>query len=171
MDEKKGIIMEMTHLRAPLNKYTFKSRKIKEWVEKHCNGETLNLFAGQEFLQESRTLSEFRNDIREDMPADTHMDALDFVRGWSSKPFGTIVLDPPYSYRKSMEMYEGAVSSRFNQVKNNLPRILIPKGRVITLGYHSVSMGKSRGFELEAVCVISHGGAIHDTIISVERKL
>jgi hypothetical protein len=166
----------MTHLRAPLNKYTFKSKRIKEWVEGKCKGVVLNLFAGLTLLD----LQELRNDIRKEMPAAFHLDALDFVRRWPLQnkanymcgwKFGTILLDPPYSYRKSMEMYDGAVSSAFNQVKNEIPRILAPAGRVITLGYHSVSMGKSRGFEVEAVCVISHGGAIHDTIISVERKV
>jgi len=167
--------MEMMHLRAPLNKYTFKSPKIKEWVEMRCTGWTLNLFAGKTKLD----IEEYRNDIREDMPAECHKDALEFVRDivgppfdpFGLAPFDVVLLDPPYSYRKSMEMYEGAVSSAFNQVKNEIPRILTPAGAVITLGYHSVSMGKSRGFEVEAVCVVSHGGDIHDTIITVERKL
>ena len=158
--------MIMTHIRTPLNKYKFQSRKIREYVELWSNGKVLNLFAGMTPL----SVNETRNDIRKDMPADYHLDALEFVSKKIVTGFDTVVLDPPYSYRKSMEMYNGAVSSSFNQVKNELPRIMHEKGRVITLGYHSVSMGKSRGFELEAVAVLSHGGAIHDTIISVEKR-
>jgi hypothetical protein len=42
--------------------------------------------------------------------------------------------------------------------------------RVITFGYHSVSMGRSRGFEVSEICIMSHGGAIHDTIATVEDR-
>lgn len=160
--------MELVHLRTTLNKYTFKSKKIREWVEQHCSGRTLNLFAGQTKLD----VNEYRNDIRPDMPADSHKDALMFVLEWSVETqgkFNTIILDPPYSYRKAMELYDGAMSSTFNAVKDSLSKVLAPNGKVITCGYHSVSMGKCRDFTVESVCIISHGGAIHDTIISVER--
>ena len=83
--------------------------------------------------------------------------------------FDTIILDPPYAYRKSMEMYNGHKASKFNQVKDNLKNILNENGRVITFGYHSVSMGKNRGFEQERILLISHGGAIHDTIAVIEK--
>jgi len=38
-------------------------------------------------------------------------------------------------------------------------------------GCHSISMGKKRGFKQEHLLVMSHGGAIHDTIVIVERKI
>jgi 23S rRNA G2069 N7-methylase RlmK/C1962 C5-methylase RlmI len=59
--------------------------------------------------------------------------------------FDTIILDPPYAYRKSMEMYNGHKASKFNQIKDLIPKILNKNGIVITFGYHSVSMGNSRG--------------------------
>ena len=113
---------------------------------------------------------EIRNDVRVDMPADYHMDALDFVKRWGGERFNTILLDPPYAYRKSMEMYEGAVSSPFNQIKNQLYRIIHKNGIVITFGYHSNVMGKSRNYRQEHILLMSHGGAIHDTIAVIERK-
>ena len=106
------------------------------------------------------------------MPADFHMDALEFVRSWDrSRLFNTVILDPPYAYRKSMEMYDGAISSAFNQVKDHIPNILTPEGIVITFGYHSNVMGEKRGFIQEHILLMSHGGAIHDTIAVVERRL
>jgi len=75
------------------------------------------------------------------------------------------------SYRKSMTRYEGAVSSDFNRVKNFLPKIMAYRGNVITFGYHSNVMGKVRGFTQEHLLVMSHGGAIHDTIAVNERRL
>ena len=166
-------MLKFTYLRTPLYRYTFRNKKIRKWVESHVEGKVLNLFAGKYRLN----CDEVRNDIREDMDADYHMDALDFVKYWScvvnayeGEKFGTIILDPPYAYRKSMEMYDGALSSRFNQVKNEIQKILRPNGIVITFGYHSNSMGKKRGYEQEHILLMSHGGAIHDTIAIIERK-
>lgn len=162
--------IQFTYMRTPLYRLTFKNRRIKEWVEKHCEGLVLNLFAGETRLN----VQEIRNDLRGDMDADYHMDALDFVTQWNEgckgPKFGTVLLDPPYAYRKSMEMYDGAVSSPFNQIKNKIPDILEQGGIVITFGYHSNSMGKTRGFKQEHILLMSHGGAIHDTIAIIERK-
>tara|TARA_Y100001951_G_C11297969_1_gene277279 strand:- start:18482 stop:18970 length:489 start_codon:yes stop_codon:yes gene_type:complete len=161
-------------MRTPLNKFTFKSRKIKEWVEERCYGLTLNLFAGKTVLNIE---NEIRNDMREGFQCHYTMDALSFCRYYreancedASFLFDTVVLDPPYSYRKSMEMYEGAVTSPFNTLKDALIPIITENSRIITFGYHSVSMGKKRGFEIEEICVMSHGGAIHDTIATVEIR-
>jgi len=155
------------YMKVPLHKYTFKPEKLRGWVEDNIEGVVLNLFAGEIKLN----CDEVRNDIRSEMPADYHMDALDFVREWKGSLFDTVILDPPYGYRKSMELYDGAVSSPFNSLKNHLSSILNPLGKVITFGYHSISMGKSRGFEQEKILLMSHGGAIHDTIAVVEKKL
>jgi len=153
-------------MKTPLNRYTFANKKIKKWVESHCDGQVLNLFAGKTYLD----CNEIRNDINEDMPAEYHIDALKFIKTWHGEKFDTIILDPPYSYRKSMEMYNGKIMSPFNALKNAIPRILERNGIVITFGYHSVCMGEKRGFKQEHLLVISHGGAIHDTLAIIERR-
>jgi hypothetical protein len=160
-------------MKTPLRRYTFENRRIREWVESHVEGRALNLFAGKTLLN----CREVRNDLREEMPADYHMDALEFVNHWNDPmfykdrhPFDTVILDPPYAYRKSMTKYEGAVSSPFNQIKNVIPNILTLEGIVITFGYHSNVMGERRGFEQDHLLLMSHGGAIHDTIAIIERK-
>jgi len=159
--------MDFTYMKTPLRRYTFENRRIREWLESHVEGTALNLFAGKTFLN----CREVRNDLREEMPAHYHMDALEMVKSWNDKPFGTIILDPPYAYRKSMTKYEGAVSSPFNQVKDEIVRILKPQGIVITFGYHSNVMGEKRGFIQDHLLLMSHGGAIHDTIAIIERKV
>jgi tRNA G10 N-methylase Trm11 len=142
--------------------------KIRNWVLQHCIGRVLNLYAGPTVLSEYGLKNEIRNDLNEDMPAHTHFDALDCVIQYDNPEFDTIILDPPYAARKSMEMYNGKLASSFMMVKSYIPRILFPGGRVITLGYHSVSMGSVRNFEVESIAIFSHGGAIHDTIGTVE---
>jgi hypothetical protein len=52
----------------------------------------------------------------------------------------------------------------------NLPALL-PDGWVITFGYHSSVMGKKRGFAILEICLILHGGAQQDTIVTVEERI
>ena len=157
--------MKIEYIKVPLHKYTFSRKPIKEWVEKNSKGRVLNLFAGKIKLN----LDEIRVDSDNTMNADYYMDAYDFVKECKNK-FDTIILDPPYAYRKSMEMYNGHKASRLNMIKDLIPNILNENGIVITFGYHSVSMGKSRGFNQEKILLMSHGGAIHDTIVVIERR-
>ena len=169
--KKKSVIllMKMLYFKTPLNKYTFKSKVIKNWVESHCNDKyVLNLFAG---ITKISGCLEVRNDMDKTMNADYSIDALDFVKEWNGKLFDIVVLDSPYSYRKLMEFYNGHKASRFNQLKDLIPNIIVSNGAVITFGYQSVSMGIVRGFEQREVLLMSHGGAIHDTIAVLEQSM
>ncbi|WP_238381765.1 hypothetical protein [Mucilaginibacter pedocola] len=161
------MIRHFEHIRCPLHRYTFSVRPIREWVEAVCEGRVLNLFAGLTKL----AVDEIRNDLNPEMPADFHLDALDFLRNYDGEKFDSILLDPPYAFRKSMELYQGMICSPFRQLKDEIVRHLKPTGLVVTFGYHSVVMGKGRHFVSERLAVFSHGGAIHDTLACVERYL
>jgi len=156
---------DFDYIKCPLNKWTFSVKPIRDWVEFNCEGKTLNLFAGRTKLN----INEIRNDLDDEAIKDYQKDALQFVKEWNGEKFDTILLDPPYAYRKSMEMYKGIKASPFRQLKDELIKILKPNGKVITFGYHSNVMGKTRGFIIEKIALFSHGGAIHDTIASIER--
>jgi len=75
------------------------------------------------------------------------------------------------SYRKSIEMYKGNYTSKFKLIADELPRILKPKGIVISLGYHSTFLGKVRGFEKQELCVFGHSGSQHCTIAIIEQRI
>jgi hypothetical protein len=158
-------------MKAPLNKYTFRSKKIKVWVERELEGYVLNLFAGPTKLDWSPVVT---NDLDKACNPTYNMDALKFCEWYSSrkifKQFDTVLLDPPYSYRKSMEMYKGNITSPFNALKDCITKMIPVGGIVITFGYHSNVMGKGRGFKQDHILLISHGGAIHDTIATIEIK-
>ena len=160
-------VPDFDYIKCPLNRYTFQVRNIKEWVEANCEGKTLNLFAGKTKLN----IDEIRNDLDEEMLADFRMDAVEFLRTWKGEKFDTVLLDPPYAFRKSMEMYKGIKCSPFRQLKDEIKKVLKEGGKVITFGYHSNTMGEGRGFKVEKIALFSHGGAIHDTIASVERYI
>ena len=160
--------MEFTYLTQPPRRYTFEQPKLKQWVEDNSKGKVLNLFAGRTKLN----LNEIRVDIDEEMPADYYMEAYDFVNYAIQEGmlFDTIILDPPYNLRKSREKYEGRYIGSFTKIKNILCNILTENGYVITLGYDSVGMAKSRGFKKIGICLVCHNGDHNDTICIKEEK-
>ena len=166
--------IKFTYLQQPLNPYTFKAPKIYKWVYNYCinKGLILNLFCGATRILNSQ--HEIRVDLDSNVIPDYRMDALDFVRYWQkealSSKFHIVVIDPPYSVRKSMELYKGNKNSHFKLLLDELPKIIADNGIVITFGYCSSVMSKKRGFKITEICLISHGGAIHDTIATVEQK-
>lgn len=161
-------MIEMTYLTQPPKKWTFEQPKLKEWVESRCIEPVLNLFAGKVRLN----LNEDRVDISKEFSPDFCIDAYTAVKELSGKvSYGTVILDPPYNLRKAREKYDGKYIGSFTKIKNLLPEILIPKGRVITLGYDTVGMSKSRGFKKIAVCVVCHNGDHNDSLVVVEEKV
>jgi len=159
--------MELELINTNLRRYTFQSPKIKKWVEQNSNGKCLNLFAGKTKLN----IDEIRNDIDNSALKDFQMDALDFVKYAIKEKmsFDTIILDPPYAYRKAMEMYNGNYTSRFKQIADLIPNILNINGRVISFGYHSTFLGKKRNAKLKKLCVFAHGGSQHCTVGIIEE--
>lgn len=161
--------MDFAYLLQPPKRYTFEQPKLKKWIESYCSGKVLNLFAGKVRL----CVDEVRVDVSSEFNPDYCMDAEAFVDMAirDGKFFNTIVLDAPFSLRKAREKYGGAYIGSFTKVKNKLPLILEEGGIVISLGYDTVGMSRSRGFEKIAICVVCHGGDHNDTLCVVERKI
>ena len=161
--------MEFTYLKQPPRRYTFEQPELKAWVEGHCVGVVLNLFAGRTLLN----VNEVRVDVDESTPADYHVDAYEFlsIAQYKQMSFNTVILDPPYNLRKSREKYGDRQIGSFTKIKDALPALVADGGVVITLGYDTVGMSRSRGFDKVAICVICHGGDVIDTLCVVERKV
>lgn len=62
----------MEYMKTPLNKFTFKSKKIKTWVENNCEGLVLNLFAGEILLN----INEITNDIGKEFNTTYHEEII-----------------------------------------------------------------------------------------------
>lgn len=160
-----GGIKDFTYLLQPQRRYTFEQPKLKKWVEDRCVGKVLNLFAGKIKLN----CDEYRVDICNDYLPDVVMDAQKFVETTSMK-FDTCVFDPPYNWRKSREKYgDNKYIGNEKKLKDSLIRVLNPNAVVISLGYDSVGMSRSRGFEKFSWCLVCHSGNHHDTICIAER--
>ena len=59
----------------------------------------------------------------------------------------------------------------FSDLKNEISRITKPGGYVLSFGWNTVGMGKTRGFKIEEILLVCHGGIHNDTICVKEVKL
>ncbi len=124
-----------------------------------------------------------RNDLDIATEAEHHMDAEAFLvmlhaRGVRAD---TGIFDPPYSPRQIAECYsrvgrvvdQAATQSAglYRRVKDALNDLVETGGVVLSFGWNSGGMGKNRGYLLEEVLLVNHGGAHNDTICIAERKL
>ena len=129
------------------------------------------------FARDSKVAS-ITNDINPETTADHHMDALEFLRTFDDKSVDGVLFDPPYSLRQVKECYDEIGRSLtdheskhfFEDLKDEISRITKSKGRVISFGWNSGGVGKTRGFTLERVLLVPHGGIHNDTIVTVEVK-
>lgn len=164
MDEK----IKFRYILQPPKKWTFEQPKLKKWTEENSKGKVLNLFAGKTKLN----LNEYRIDLNDEFKPDYVGDCYEFVLYAIEKKikFDTIIFDPPYNLRKSREKYgENRYIGSLTKLKNILPRILNLNGWVLSYGYDSVGMSKSRGFKKISICLVCHNGDHNDTICLKEE--
>lgn len=121
----------------------------------------------------------YTNDLNPKTAAQYHMDAEDFIRAYASQHSPDLFLfDPPYSIHQIVATYSqfgidrdgkgthnGALYSR---VRKAIKDIAQPGTVVLSFGWNSAGMGK--GFEIEEVLLVCHGGAHNDTICMAERR-
>lgn len=158
------------------NKHTFTIKPIKDLLKKHLiDAITIcDPFAG---FNSPATVS---NDLNTEAPTNYHLDALDFLKMQLDNSFNVVIYDPPYSYRQVSEMYKKMGIEKFDpsqtrqdywaNVRNELARICKQNGKAICCGWNSMGLGKNRGFEMQEILLVPHGGNRNDTIVTVENK-
>lgn len=158
------------------NKWTFTIRPIAELLQDEItNGLWVDPFCGE------NSPAQVRNDLNPDNSyAHTHLDAIEFLESLPCEYADGVLLDPPYSTRQISEHYK-AVGKKItgwhtsagwtSKIKNETQRILKPGGKVICFGWNSMGLGINRGFQMNRVLLVPHGGSKNDTIVTVETKL
>ena len=103
---------------------------------------------------------------------------MDLMNEIESLSANRVLFDPPYSPRQLKECYDsqGMVlhdtkSSVWKSWKDEIARITNYGGIVISFGWSTNGIGKTRGFEIIEILLVAHGGNHNDTICVVERKL
>ena len=157
------------------NKHTFDIKPIKELIERYIiNGIVIDPFANK------NKIANITNDLDPQFNTDYHLDALDFLKTFENNSVDMILYDPPFSPRQVSECYkklnktvnmQTTQSSYWGNQKKEIARIVKKNGIVITFGWNSGGIGKTKGFKIIEILLVAHGGWHNDTIVTVERKI
>lgn len=170
---------KITRVFSMPNSKTFSIKPIRELISRYMNDE---MIACDPFVGDALKVFpgiKFTNDLDPDKPADSHMDATEYLKTLPDNSVDLLLYDPPYSPRQVSESYkkmkmpinkETTQSSYWSKQKDEIARILKGDGVCISFGWNSNGVGIKRGFDMEEVLLIFHGGAHNDTIVTVERK-
>ena len=157
------------------NKNTFDIKCIKKLIDKYFDKDKISI---DPFANTNR-IAKITNDLDPEMRADYCMDAIDFLRMFESNSVDFILYDPPYSPRQVSECYrkmgktvnmQTTQSSFWGNLKKEIARIVKDNGMVISFGWNTNGIGKTKGFEIIEILTVAHGGQHNDTICTVERK-
>lgn len=169
-----NIIFERTW--AMPNGNTFTIKPIKDFVEREVNkgGIIVDPFANKS------KYGTITNDLNPEFETTKHMDALEFLKEIDSNYADLVLYDPPYSITQASQLYHEygkeklevnvANMKYWKLCKDNIARILKPNGRVICCGWNTNGLGKNRGFQLDKVLIVCHGGSKNDTLVTLEHK-
>ena len=155
------------------NKNTFSIDPIHELVSRYATDNSIDPFAN------GSKLATTTNDIDEEHNTDYHLNATDFMDLFDDWSTDLVLFDPPYSPRQVAEVYRklkktvtaaDTRSSFWANIKNKIARVLSPDGVVISFGWNTNGLGKSRGFEPIEILIVHHGAQHNDTLVTVEKR-
>lgn len=158
------------------NSNTFDINCIEKLIHRYYRKD---MYSVDPFANKSR-LATVTNDLNPDMKCNFSMDATDFLKMFDDNSVDFLFYDPPYSLRQVSECYknvgievtmETTQSSWRSKHIDEISRIMKAGGVVMCFGWNSAGVGKVRGFNIEEILLIAHGGSHNDTIVTVERKL
>lgn len=165
--------MQIERKWAMPNAWTFRIAPIRALLEQEMSdGLWIDPFAGR------YSPAKVRNDLNPANEAEYHMDALRSLSMFADESVDGILFDPPYSPRQVRECYDGIAGGLkwdgrtcfWSDAKNECARILRPGGKAICFGWNSMGLGIKRGFEMQRILLVPHGGSRNDTICTVEIK-
>ena len=122
---------------------------------------------------------EFRSICIDPFPYESKVDCFDFLKEFKDESIEELVLDPPYTKRQVSEHYKkngGKITGWHTssgwtaKIKDEVARIMKPGGKVISFGYNTCGIGKTRGFKITRILDVCHGGDHYDTLCTVEVK-
>ena len=168
----------MSRVWAMPNHNTFEIKPIREFVLKYLSQ---SKFSIDPFARDSK-LATITNDLNPDTDTGYHLLAKDFLSVMKERQIkpDLVIMDPPYSIGQIKQCYEsfgadfGQHEAQFTpswvEERDIIKEILTNGGVVLSFGWNSNCMGKTRGFEIVEIMLVAHGGPHNDTICVAERK-
>lgn len=98
-----------------------------------------------------------------------------------NKFYDLLIFKAPYSPRQVSECYkelgmkvtmkdtQNAVLNK--ECKDRICKLVKMNGIVISFGWNSGGVGKTRGFEIIEILLVPHGGVHNDTIVTIEKRI
>ena len=175
----------MNRVWAMPNSRTFKIKPIKDVIKKYedklKDGDlVIDPFSNENTVTDKDLLVLKTNDIDPQYDTDYSLDALDFLKVFDEGMVDLVLYDPPYSPRQVSEVYkklgmsvnmQTTQSSYWGNQKKEISRIVKIGGYVMTFGWNSGGIGKTKGFEIVEILMVAHGGWHNDTIVTIEKKV
>lgn len=171
--------MQIARTWAMPNGNTFSITPIRNIVRDCCREAGYDSVIVDPFANSSK-YGTITNDLNPEFDTDFHLDALEFLRTRADEEADLVLYDPPYSITQAAQLYksygrdklETSVSNMayWAQCKDEIARITKYGGCVLCCGWNSNGIGKERGFTMEQMLIVAHGGSKNDTIVTVERK-
>lgn len=158
------------------NHYTFDIKCIKNFISRYNKPNILSI---DPFANKNR-IAKITNDLDPLIGTDYCMDALDFLKMFDSNSVDLVLFDPPYSPRQVSECYkkfgrtvnmQTTQASFWSNMKIEIGRIVKIDGYALSFGWNSGGIGMKRGFQIEEILMVAHGGQHNDTICTAERKI
>lgn len=168
--------MRITREWAMPNHKTFEIKPIDNFIRQYLPSKPCIIL--DPFAHRPSDYGAITNDLNPQSKVQFHLDALDFLRLYEDESVDLVLFDPPYSLRQLKECYDGIGQSMtqhesqhfFSDLKKEIARIVKPGGGVLSFGWSSVGIGKTRGFEIKEILMVSHGGIHNDTLCMFEKK-
>ena len=167
--------MKINRAWAMPSKNTFSIKPISELLERYVSDDLVSI----DPFANSNRLAMHCNDLDPQYETEFCMDAIEFLKVLDDNSIDLVLFDPPYSPRQVSECYKSldmtvnmqtTQSSFWGNLKKEIDRITKPGSVVITFGWNSGGIGKTKGFEIVEILMVAHGGWHNDTICTVEIK-
>ena len=170
--------MKMNRKWAMPNKNTFDVLPIGKMVKQYLLQSQISI----DPFARNKEWATYTNDLNPNTTAQYHLDVLEFLQLILEKGIqpDLVLFDPPYSPNQIKVCYEGfgkkmnqkeAQRTGWKQERNLINDLLAPNGYVLSFGWNSIGMGKKRGYVIEEILLVCHGGSGHnDTICMAEKR-
>ena len=170
--------IKISRVWAMPNRQTFSVKPIGEFVRRWLEGSqiTVDPFSG------GGGWANYTNDLNPDLHAAYHLDAREFLIALREQGVlcDALLFDPPYSPRQLAECYRNigrtvgmkdTQSRTWSTWRDEAARLIRPRGIALSFGWNTVGFGKNRGFAIEEILLVCHGGMHNDTICLAERRV
>lgn len=168
--------MKISREWAMPNKETFQCKPIGDFVNRYLSMSNISI---DPFARNCEWAT-YTNDLDPTTKSDFHMDALEFLEMLKKQKVKAdlAIIDPPYSLRQMKECYSSfgrKIKQRestnfYGDLRKAIDLVVVPGGLVLSFGWNSIGMGKTRGYEIQEILLVCHGRAHNDTICVADLK-